>query len=80
MFRCPKCGRQSSETHELEPRSRGEWTNKMQNRTAICRYCHNEFHKQGASEVNVRVWKEIIKMYLESIGNWEKYENWGQDG
>jgi hypothetical protein len=77
--RCPKCRRIANTVHELEPRSRGVTTMRMQNRTAICDPCHEEFHKQGASEHNISVWKEIIFDYLQDAGTWEVYKNWGSD-
>jgi len=77
--RCPKCRRGYSTVHELEPRSRGTHTLRMQNRTAICYYCHIEYHNLGASKKNIAEWTEIIKKYLTSIGRYEEYLNWGKD-
>ena len=77
--RCPKCRNIANTVHELEPRSRGQYTMRMQNRTAICDKCHDEFHQQGASEVNVSVWKEIIFDFLMDIGTWVVYRDWGKD-
>lgn len=79
-WRCPKCRRASRCVHELEPRSRGKDSMRMQNRTAICNTCHIEYHKYGASEQQIAAWKEIIFEYLSAIGNWETYLNWGYDG
>lgn len=75
--RCPACYGSAVTVHELEPRARGQYTLRMQNRTAICRDCHDDFHKHGASEHNIAVWKVIISEYLKSIGNWDLYNNWG---
>lgn len=75
--RCPKCRKTASTVHELEPRSRGAASMRMQNRTAICSTCHAEFHRQGASDKNIREWKELIKTYLTRIGNYTAYEAWG---
>lgn len=77
--RCP-CKRPARTVHELEPRSRGRQSLRMVNRTAICRECHEEFHRQGASESNIQTWKEKIRDYLESIGAYETYVNWDNDG
>jgi uncharacterized protein with PIN domain len=78
--RCPNCRGMATEVHELEPRSRGKYTMRMQNRTAICRTCHDEFHKYGSSEHSVNIWKEIIHDYLRNIGAWDIYMNWGNNG
>lgn len=79
-YRCPKCRRGYSTVHELEPRSRGQRTLRMQNRTAICYWCHLEYHNLGASEENIAKWKKIIEVYLTSIGKYDEYMNWGLIG
>ena len=74
--RCPnpKCHRAWASTiHELEPRARGEQSMRRTNRTPICKECHEEFHRKGASEKNINAWKAIIEAYLKAIGNWERY-------
>ena len=75
--RCPQCRGIAHTVHELEPRSRGITSMRMQNRTAICHPCHDAFHRLGASNSNILRWKEIIKDYLTSIGAYEEYINWG---
>lgn len=71
--RCPKCKRWAVTIHELEPRSRGKDSMRRNNRTPIDAECHEEFHRQGASEENIEAWKLIIKTYLVNLGNWEEY-------
>ena len=71
--RCPKCRRLAATIHELEPRSRGKASLKLQNRTAIDRECHEEYHRLGASDKRIAEWEEYIEKYLRSIGTWELY-------
>ena len=76
--RCPnpKCGRSWASTiHELEPRSRGSYSMRVTNRVPICKNCHEEFHRLGASKKNIDRWKVIIENYLKAIGNWELYHD-----
>lgn len=79
-YRCPKCRRASYTVHELEPRARGKYTLLMQNRTAICFECHDNFHGKGASMEQIHEWQDYIKSYLKSIGRWEEYLGWGSHG
>lgn len=77
--RCPKCRKGATTVHELEPRSRGQKSLQMQNRTAICYWCHLEFHNLGASKENIERWKVHIQKYLTSIGKYDEYLNWGKN-
>lgn len=75
-YRCPRCRQSAFVVHELEPRSRGEDSMRMDNRCAICFLCHENFHAHGATDLNISDWREDIKKYLIAIGNWEEYSNW----
>ena len=79
-YTCPKCRRAATTVHELEPRARGARTMVMQNRTAICGICHEQYHRFGASEEQVSAWKEIIRQYLITTGMWVSYRDWGKNG
>lgn len=75
--RCPRCRRVAIEVHELEPRSRGRKSMAMQNRVAVDRICHDEFHRIGATQANISAWEEYIQSYLTNTGRWEEYKYWG---
>lgn len=76
-YRCP-CRMRAHTVHELIPRSRGSRSNGMQNRTAICLKCHDEFHSKGSSETSIGEWRQKIFIYLSSIGKWDEYINYGK--
>jgi hypothetical protein len=71
--RCPKCRKVATEIHELAPRSRGASSMLLTNRTPICRGCHDEYHRAGASVSQIEEWHGIIQLYLTNIGTAEKY-------
>lgn len=43
------------------------------NRTAICHSCHDEYHRQGASDELIAEWEKKIESYLKLIGTWDEY-------
>lgn len=40
---------------------------------AIDNECHEDYHRQGASDKLVSEWKSLIETYLKSIGTWNSY-------
>jgi hypothetical protein len=50
----------------------------MINRVAIDAECHEEYHRQGASDTLIAIWRLKTELYLKSIGAWEEYEQYEQ--
>jgi 5-methylcytosine-specific restriction endonuclease McrA len=66
--RCFLCGRQGSDVHELEPKSRGgDWA-RIENRVVVCRECHSMIHRMGVSESFLEQLKEKRRNFLIRIG------------
>lgn len=77
-YRCPRCRQYATVVHELEPRSRGQKSMRMDNRCAICHICHEQYHALGATDVNILEWKEDIRKYMVSLGRWVEYSTWDE--
>lgn len=71
--RCFICGGPGSDVHELEPRGRGGYALRIENRAVVCRQHHAEIHSRGVSESYLEQLKEKRRNFLTKIGYHGEY-------